>query len=185
MKKLVVVSLLALAIGACTNSSSVLLESAGSVQESRTELGPSREFNHFASGRDLYTEIHGNPFAMEDGEFQQQITGIFNARNSLTPTNFTVKPGPNADPGYRAVVVFNAASHYGGPSLCRGPASLQTAAQQGSRIKIDMAFCNGRDELHSVRGTLPMTASPKDPDFENSLALTLALAQPTDESSGN
>ncbi|MCZ6603714.1 MAG: hypothetical protein O7A03_01055 [Alphaproteobacteria bacterium] len=174
-----------LAVSACAGSQSVLLESAGSLQEARTELGPSREFNHFASGKDLYTEIYGNPFGMDDNEFRNEITGILNARNSLVPTNFTVKPGPSADPAYRAVLVFNGAGHYNGWTLCRGPKFLGTRPQKGNRIKIDMAFCNGRDELHSVTGTLPATASPSDPSFENSLALTLALAQPTDESSGN
>lgn len=171
----------ALIVGACAATSSVLLESPGSIQDTNAGLGPSREFAHFASGRDLYTEIHGNPFAMSDEEFGSQVTAILNARNSSSPTNFTMRPGPSADPAFRTIVVFNGTENYNGWTLCAGPHAVHTEPPKGDRMRIDMAFCYGTDHLHSVSGTLPRTASPDDPRFQNGLALTLALAQPEDE----
>ena len=170
-----------LSLSACMPPGTALIESQSSIQANSTPLGASREFAHFASGKDLYTEIHGNPFAgLSQGELGDFVTGVLNMRNSDTPTNFTTHPGPHSDPSYRTVVVFNAAGPYSGAALCANPHNLHTAPPHTGRIRIDLAFCHGRTELHSVRGTLPASHGPTDPRFQNALALTLALAQPKD-----
>lgn len=170
-----------LAISACVPPATSLIESAGSVQANNVGIEGTREFIHFAGGKDLYTEIHGNPFPMSDEEFGNFVTGILNLRNSKVPTNFTTHPGENSDPAFRAVVVFNAAEYYNGAILCNGPHNIKAYADPlpGRRIGIDFAFCNGRTELHSVTGTLPSANGPRDHEFQDSLALTLALAQPS------
>ena len=175
-----------LSLGACMPPGTALIESQSSIQANGTSLGGSREFAHFASGKDLYTEIHGNPFVnVSNTELSEFVTSVLNLRNSSSPTNFTTHPGPHSDPAYRTVVVFNAAEPYSGPSLCAGPHRIHTAPPHGGRIHIDLAFCNGRTELHSVRGTIPASHTPADPQFQNALALTLALAQPRDHDDGS
>ncbi len=169
----------ALALSACVPPTTSLIESSSSIQAIDTGIEGTREFTHFAGGKDLYTEIHGNPFSMSDAEFGTFVTGILNLRNSNTPANFTTNPGPNSDPAFRTVVVFNAAEHYSGANLCFGPHSIKTYGDPlPGRISVDMAFCDGNTELHSVRGTMPAAIDPRSHDFQNSLALTLALAQP-------
>lgn len=177
MLKYAALVLTVLSVSACTATSTSLVPSAGSIQAADL-LGPTREFAHFAGGRDLYTEIHGNPFPVDDRDFANQVTNILNSRNSSTPTNFTTRPGPSADPAFRAVIVFNRAAPLDGTTLCARPNALRSTGPQAGRIPVDFAFCNGAVQLHSVRGTLPAATGPSDIGFENSLALALALAQP-------
>ncbi len=56
----------------------------------------SLNFATSAGGRDMHTQIIGNPFAIPDDLFANTVTTIFNERNTWTRSNFTTRPRPSA-----------------------------------------------------------------------------------------
>ncbi len=129
-------------------------------------------------GRDMHTQIFGNPFAIPDDFFADSVTAVFNTRNSRSPSNFTTRPGPSARPNFRLVLTFNPAER-GLPSrLCRSPETIPLAPASTRPIRLQIAFCQGDKDISSRRGTLADATGPEDPRFQNFLAQALQLTQP-------
>ena len=141
----------------------------------------SLNFATIAGGRDMHTQIIGNPFAIPDDLFANTVTTIFNERNTWTRSNFTTRPGPSARKNFRLVLVFNAADR-GLPSrLCRNPGAIPLAPASTRPIRLQISFCHGDKDITSRRGSLPDATGPKDMVFRNFLAQALQLSQPRNQ----
>ena len=137
------------------------------------------DFATIAGGRDMHTQIFGNPFAVPDDSFAASVTAVFNSRNSRTRSNFTTKPGPSARDNFRLVLVFNPAQRGLASRLCRNPSDIQLAPSSNRPIRLQIAFCHGESDITSRRGSLPSATAPEDPAFQNFLAQALQLSQPS------
>ena len=145
----------------------------------RSSFGMGRlDFSTIAGGRDMNTQIFGNPFAIPDDSFADSVTAIFNQRNSRAPSNFTTTPGPSARENFRLVLAFNPAQRGSASRLCRDPQALQLDPASRRPIRLQIAFCQGDKDITARRGSLPNATGPQDPAFQNFMAQALFLTQP-------
>ncbi|MHA1570650.1 MAG: hypothetical protein ACTSWM_02425 [Alphaproteobacteria bacterium] len=138
-------------------------------------------FATIAGGRDMHTQIFGNPFAVPNDFFADSVTAVFNNRNSRARSNFTTRSGPSARENFRLVLVFNPAQRGLASRLCRNPTEIQLAASSSRPIRLQIAFCHGDTDITSRRGSLPDATGPEDPAFRNFLAQALQLTQPRND----
>lgn len=152
---------------------------AATFDTGRSSLNASRtSFAAFAGGRDMTTQVIGNPFAVPDDFFADSVTAVFNDRNSRARSNFTTRPGPTAKENYRLVLAFNPAKRGLASRLCRAADEIPLAPSSTRPIRLQIAFCQGETDITSRRGTLPDATGPEDPVFQNFLAQALQLTQP-------
>ncbi|QQP91420.1 hypothetical protein IGS68_09530 [Skermanella sp. TT6] len=123
------------------------------------------EFSAAAGGRDLMTEVVGNPFGMDRAAFGTSVTDLMQNQHFGPATRFTTTPGDSADPRYKVVMVFNPAENVANPQICGGR-PIATDDRPGQPIRLQAAFCRG-GTLTSTNGWAPALSSPQDPAFRS------------------
>jgi len=149
-------------LGACSSSRVV----SDNVSTAYSPL----EFSAGASGRDLATEVYGNPFAMDQTSFDRSVTDLMQGKHFGPPTHFTTTPGDSANRRYKVVMVFNPAENIVNQQICSG-GPIATNTQPGQPIRLQAAFCRG-GTLTSTNGWAPAVTSPQDPAFRSLIADT-------------
>jgi hypothetical protein len=149
-----------------------------------TQISPSyrpTEYGYGAGRRDFTTVVVGDPFGGAEQQFQEQFVALLNRHQPiLQPTNFTLTPGPDARPIYRAVFFLDRA-HAIPDRLCRDPASLPEV-DLGSKVRVTAAFCRREAYLSTVTGEVEAD-SLDDPKFDSLIGqMILLLFPPVDPS---
>lgn len=134
-------------------------------------------------GRDLRTEIYGNPFPIEQEALVSAVTAAMQGAHFGPDTNFTATPGEhNADP-YRVRLLFNALP-VSGMSLCAEaptevPPTPAPAAGKGADVKVLAAFCASGGRITSLTAGIDGVTGPDDPAFTAFIRqMTTALFPP-------
>ena len=148
---------MALMLGACSGSRVV----SDNVSTAYSPL----EFSAAAGGRDLATEVYGNPFPMDQTSFDQTVTDLMQGKHFGPPTHFTTTPDASANRLYKVVMVFNPAENIVNTRICGG-GPIATDNQPGQPIRLQAAFCRG-GTLTSTNGWAPAVASPQEPAFRD------------------
>jgi hypothetical protein len=153
-----------LLLGACADGLSRVMADTPS-----TAYSP-LEFSAAAGGRDLRTDIHGNPFPIEQTAFNHAVTQLMQNKHFGPSTHFTTTPNETANPNYRVVMVFNSSGTVLNTNLCSA-APIPTRPATGEPIRVQAAFCRG-GTLTSATGWAPAVASPEAPTFQRLIADT-------------
>jgi len=148
---------MALLLGACSSSRVV----SDNVSTAYSPL----EFSAGAGGRDLATEIYGNPFNMDQASFDRAVTDLMQNKHFGPPTHFTTTPNDSANRRYKVVMVFNPVENIISSQVCGG-GPIPTSVEPGQPVRLQAAFCRG-GALTSTNGWAPAVASPQDPAFRS------------------
>ena len=123
-----------------------------------------QNFNSYLQGRDTHVVVVGDMLGLEPAAFGDIVTADMQGNNEGGPTNFTTHP-TNAEPNFRVVMAFNAASYSN--SLCDAK-TLQPQKTPGVTT-LQAAWCwDNRIESY-VSGRVA-AANPSDPQFKNLVA---------------
>ena len=79
-----------------------------------------QEVAYAIGGRDVRTEILGNPFAGPQATFDAAVTAAMHGAHFGPPANFTTTPSDSARHPYWVRLVFNGPAAGNGDALCAG-----------------------------------------------------------------
>lgn len=135
------------------------------------------DYGYGAGRRDLTTVVLGNPFDMDQAEFETRLMAMLNESPTfLQPTNFTTTPGPSARPQYRAVLLFNRAPALPN-QICRNPEGVPVA-ELGATMRLTAVFCRHGGFLSKLTGELQGVAGIDDPRFRGLIRQMVPLLFP-------
>jgi hypothetical protein len=174
-----IVALLALA--ACSGSTG--FGGAGRIDYTRVDTAYSRaDFAYAGSGRDMATDILGNPFpGVTQAAFDSAVTTAMHGAHFGPPTNFTTTPGESARPAYRVRLLWNGPLSANGNALCTDDPVQGGGGEPGGKARLVAAFCNSGDASTYVVGSVDGVSGPDDPRFVGFVRqVTLKLFPPRD-----
>ncbi len=98
------------------------------------------DFFRVADGKDMTVVVRGNPFALNQAEFDQLVTSNMAAIPRGPKTNYTTAKSAKADPNYEVVWLFN------GPNLnpnelCSKAQSVPSQSGPANQLRVMAAFC--------------------------------------------
>src|SRR3546814_8898872 len=103
------------------------------------------EFWTQTGGRDLRTEIYGNPFPVEQYALVSAVTAAMQGAHFGPDTNFTATPGEHKADPYRVRLLFNALPVSGMRLRAEPPTEIPpapaAAAGEGVDVNVLAAFC--------------------------------------------
>ena len=126
-----------------------------------------QQFAYAAGGRDLKTDIQGNPFAMPKEEFDATVTDAMQGAHFGQPTHFTGTPGASARPGYRVRLVFNGPGASSGRMLCGGDPAIVGPSPEAGNVRLLAAFCNDEYPLSYLSAHIGGLQDAHDPAFRD------------------
>ena len=132
-------------------------------------LNPSynhQNFNSYLQGRDTRVVVVGDMLGLEPEAFGNAVTADMQGNNEGGPTNFTTHP-TNAEPNFRVVMAFNAASYSN--SLCEVK-DLRPQKTAGMTT-LQAAWCWDNRMESYVSGRVA-AVNPSDPKFKSLIAAT-------------
>ncbi|MFQ5783637.1 MAG: hypothetical protein ACE5H8_02285 [Alphaproteobacteria bacterium] len=129
-------------------------------------------FQHAAAGRDLLTEVRGNPTAAPKAAFDAAVLAAMQGRNGGPVTHFTTAPAADAHTEYRVVLAFAADSV---PSARAACGTVGPLAAAGRPAYLKAAFCYRDRALAHLEIAAGAMRSPDDPRLRN--AVSLAVGQ--------
>jgi hypothetical protein len=125
-----------------------------------------RDIAYAGGPGELWTEVVGNPFGLNQPDFDQMVTQSMFGAHFGPPTKFTTTPGPNARRIFHVRLLFNGTGTDQG-AICNGaPAPVQPSGQpgHGGDVVLYAAFCQGNDALSFLRAAGDFSR-PNDPAF--------------------
>lgn len=130
---------------------------------------PSTSFWTQTAGRDLQTEVYGNPFAADDATLAAAVTSAMHGAHFGPETNFTTTPGEHNAHPYRVRLLFNALPT-SGMSLCADtpgdvPAAPVETTADGVNVRLLAAYCVGDSRITSLNAGIDGVTGPDDPAF--------------------
>lgn len=140
------------------------------------------DFVYGASGRDLTTDVLGNPFPnISQAEFGQAVTDAMQDAHFGPRTHFTTTPDDSARPVYRVRMLWNGATSTNGQHLCDGTPVQGGGAEAADEIRLIAAFCRSDRAQTYVVASIDDVNSPDDPRFRTFLRhVTTRLFPPRD-----
>ena len=126
-----------------------------------------QQFGYAAGGRDLKTDIQGNPFAMPKEEFDATVTAAMQGAHFGQATNFTTTPGDSARPGYRVRLLFNGPAASSGRIVCAGEPAIVGPSPEGGDVRLLAAFCNDQYPLSYLSAHVSGIQDAHDPAFRD------------------
>lgn len=124
-----------------------------------------QEFGYAAGGRDLTTDIQGNPFATPQSDFNSVVTAAMYGAHFGPTTNFTTTPGESARLDYRVRLLFNGPGASTGQIVCAGePATIEPSPGRGE-IRLLAAFCHNQYPLSYLTARVSGIQDAQDPAF--------------------
>lgn len=144
------------------------------------------EFWTQSGGRDLRTEIYGNPFAIDHQELVAIVTADMHGAHFGPETNFVAVPGDNAtDSSYKVRMVFNGA-YSNGSALCSAPPPEVPGGASDGKIRLLAAYCGSGDRISAVNAGIDGVTGPDDPNFKTFIRrVTMALFPPVNPERDN
>lgn len=153
----------ALALGACAAGSGI---GGGRIDFVRVETAYSRaDFAYAGAGRDLTTEILGNPFVgVAQAAFDQSVTDAMQGAHFGPRTHFTTAPDETARPVYRVRMLWNGPPGTNGGALCDGT-PLAGGGPASGEVRLIAAFCRSDRPATYLSGSVDGVTGPDDPRF--------------------
>lgn len=159
------------AVLALAGCSSTPFGDAGRIHYVRVESGYSRsDFAYGAAGRDMTTEILGNPFpGVSQAVFDQAVTDAMQGAHFGQPTHFTTTPDDTARPVYRVRMLWNGPLSANGARLCES--APENAPYEGGgpdpdgQTRLVAAFCRSDRPATYLVGSIGGVTSTDDPRF--------------------
>lgn len=170
-----------LALAGCM-ASAAMIGGGGRIDFVRVETAYSRaDFAYAGAGRDMTTEILGNPFAnLAQAAFDRAVTGAMQGAHFGPRTNFTTTPGESARPVYRVRMLWNGPIGTNGHKLCDGT-PLQGGGPADGEVRVLAAFCRGDGAATYLSGSVDGATGPDDPRFVHFIRqVTTELFPPRD-----
>lgn len=155
----------------------------GKIDFTRVDSSWSRsDFAYAAAGRDLTTEILGNPFGgVSQNDFEQAVTAAMQGAHFGPATNFTTTPGESARPLFRVRMLWNGPTSTSGARLCEDTPVQGGGPEAGGRVRLIAAFCRGGRASTYLMGSVDGVRGPDDPRFTEFVReATMALFPPRD-----
>jgi hypothetical protein len=147
-----------------------------------------QQFAYAAGGRDLMTDVRGNPFAMPQEEFSAAVTDAMQRAHFGPPTRFTTTPGETARLNYRVRLLFNGPAASTGAVVCAGEPAIVGPSPQAGNVRLLAAFCNGErpmSYLSAHAGGIQDAHDPAFRDFMRQITTTLFPPQNREEQDRN
>jgi len=132
--------------------------------ESRYHL---QDLSYIAAGRDLKTEVLGNPFAVDQTAFADTVADHLQGVNPGPEINFTTRPAPTAREPYFVRLVFNGPSGSGGTALCASAPEIAPAVSPTGDVRVLGAFCRGDQPMTYVSAHNGGITDMNDPKFRS------------------
>jgi hypothetical protein len=148
-------------LAACSNGVPVASEHR---IESRYHI---QDLSYIAAGRDLKTEVIGNPFGVDQVAFGDTVANHLQGVNPGPEINFTTRPGPTARAPYFVRLVFNGPSGSGGPALCNRAPDVAPAPSPTGEVRVLGAFCRGDQPMTYVAARNGGITDMNDPAFRS------------------
>jgi len=114
------------------------------------------------SNRNARVKIDGNPFTVDQYDFETTIVGYMQAAWHRVPTNLTTTPDASVNDTYKIVLVFNPVETLTRETFC-GDTPIATAAPDPQQVVIRAAFCRHANPAVTVRGYGYDFQGPGDP----------------------
>lgn len=164
MLRAVVALVLATTLGACAAGSGI--GGGGKIDFVRVETAYSRaDFAYAGAGRDLTTEILGNPFAnLAQPAFEQAVTDAMQGAHFGPRTHFTTTPDESARPVYSVRMLWNGPLGTNGGALCDGT-PLAGGGPANGEVRLIAAFCRSDRHATYLSGSVDGVTGPDDPRF--------------------
>ncbi len=167
-----------LALGACAAG----IGGGGKIDFVRVETAYSRaDFAYAGAGRDLTTEILGNPFAnLAQPAFDRAVTDAMRGAHFGPRTNFTTAPDDSARTVYRVRMLWNGPLGTNGSALCDGTPLVGGGPANGE-VRLIAAFCRSDRPATYLSGSVDGVSGPDDPRFVSFIRqVTTELFPPRD-----
>lgn len=130
-----------------------------------------QQFAYAAGGRDMKTDVQGNPFAMPKEEFDAAVTDAMQGAHFGQPTNFTATPGDSARPGYRVRLLFNGPGASSGRIVCAGEPAIVGPSPEAGNVRLLAAFCDGPYPLSYLSAHVSGIRDAHEPAFRDFMRL--------------
>lgn len=147
-----------------------------------------QQFAYAAGGRDLMTDVQGNPFAMPQEEFNAAVTDAMQRAHFGQATNFTTTPGESARLNYRVRLLFNGPTASTGAVVCAGEPTIIGPSPETGNVRLLAAFCNGERPFSYLSARVGGIQDAHDPafrDFMRQVTTNLFPPQNRQEHDGN
>lgn len=142
-----------------------------------------QEFWTQTAGRDLRTEIYGNPFPVEHDVLAAAVTSAMRGAHFGPETNFVETPGEHNAHPYMVRLLFNALPTSGMGLCAEAPVDVPPAPAgtpgAGYDVKLLAAFCASGGRITSLTAGVDGVTGPDDPAFRAFIRqVTFALFPP-------
>jgi hypothetical protein len=125
------------------------------------------EYSAAADGKEFLVEVRGTPFpGMSQADFDQALMQVLmQARPSHPAAQFTTRLStPDAEPGYRLVLVFGPARNLAFQTQCKSADRARFEPVAAGQVKVSATFCRKDDLMSRAIGKVDAT-SVNDPAF--------------------
>lgn len=143
------------------------VEQAGRIDYARLDSAYSRvDFAYAGSGRDMRTEIYGNPFPeVAQADFDEAVTSAMYGAHFGPATHFTTQPDNSARPAYRVRLLWNGPRSANGNNLCGDHDYQGGGKEPNGTARLIAAFCRSDRALSYLVGSVDGVTGPDDPKF--------------------
>jgi hypothetical protein len=137
-------------------------------------VGVPRLFAYAASSGNFATVVYGNPSRASKPKFDAAVVEAMGDYVWGRKSNFTLTAPEAAGTGYRVVMVFSGARHFGGKAACRAIDPAAVVPVTGA-VGLQAAFCHGDKVLSQAH--MRFERAGDDAGSDGLAAFELALAQ--------
>jgi hypothetical protein len=130
--------------------------------ESRYHLS---DLSYIAAGRDLKTEVLGNPFKSDQGTFAATVADHLQGVNPGPDIHFTPTPAPTAREPYFVRLAFNGPSASNGTQFCGVAPEVAPSSAPSGEVRVIGAFCRGDQPMTYAAAKSGGITDMNDPAF--------------------
>jgi hypothetical protein len=150
-------------LAACSGSGQVPIASESRI-ESRYHL---QDLSYIAAGRDLKTEVIGNPFSSDQATFAAAVADHLQGVNPGPDIHFTPTPAATAREPYFVRLVFNGPSASNGTQLCKAAPDVAPSSAPSGAVRLIGAFCRGDQPMTYASARSGGITDVNDPAFRD------------------
>jgi hypothetical protein len=144
--------------------------------ESRYHLG---DLSYIAAGKDLKTDVLGNPFNSDQATFAAVVADHLQGINPGPDIHFTPTPAPTAREPYFVRLAFNGPSASNGTQLCGTAPEVAPSSAPSGAVRVIGAFCRGNQPMTYASARSGGITDMNDPAFRRLVRQVGLLLFPT------